>query len=64
MSGAAHTATLADRWRAEKPATFADVAAYVDLLEELDPASEIRTADGAATIVFSDGSTHVMGPKQ
>lgn len=64
MSGASQTVTLADRWRTNKPATFSSVAAYADLLEAHDPDSKIRTADGVATIVFSDGSTHVMGPRQ
>lgn len=64
MSEASQTLTLADRWRAAKPATFPNVAAYVDLVEALDPNSAIRITDGVATIVFSDGSTHVIGPRQ
>jgi hypothetical protein len=51
---------LADRWKIEKAADYADVHAYLLAVKLFDAKARIAVQNGRVAITFSDGSTYQL----
>lgn len=56
--------TLADQFKARRKSDYADVLEFFELVEQVDPKSNMRKSDNRAVIEFSDGSTYTIGGRR